>query len=496
MKIAKLKLKNFKGYETETIVDFSDLTAFVGKNDIGKSTILEALDIFFNDSSACVKLDKTDINIHSAERGDKTISITVCFKDLPSKIIIDSTNYTTLKQEYLLNENNELEITKKYPDAGKAKVYIRALHPSNSMCSNLILKKANDLRNIINDLNIKCENNSINAIMRKTIWNYYNDNLQLKNTEIEISSQGDAKAIWECLQIYLPLYSLFQADRRNCDNDSEVQDPLKEALKEILSDANLQEELINIELEVKKKLEEVSLRTLAKLKDISPVEAQKLSPAIPNVKWNEAFKNVSICGDNNIPINKRGSGVKRLILLSFFMAEAEKRMGEGNFSDVIYAIEEPETSQHTENQNKLVNAFLELAKSANVQIVLTTHSANIVKKLDFSDLRIIRNVYGKPHIENIEPNNLPYPSLNEINFIAFDELNEEYHNELYGYIEGKGLLNEYEKGKDTIPYKRLFKGEIKQNDIILSTKIRHQIHHPENILNPRFSQNDLKESIS
>jgi len=116
LKIAKLKLKNFKGYETETIVDFSDLTAFVGKNDIGKSTILEALDIFFNDSSACVKLDKTDINIHSAERGDKTISITVCFKDLPSKIIIDSTNYTTLKQEYLLNENNELEITKKYPE--------------------------------------------------------------------------------------------------------------------------------------------------------------------------------------------------------------------------------------------------------------------------------------------------------------------------------------------------------------------------------------------
>lgn len=46
MKLTKLKLKNFRGYREETIINFDDLTAFVGKNDVGKSTILEALDIF------------------------------------------------------------------------------------------------------------------------------------------------------------------------------------------------------------------------------------------------------------------------------------------------------------------------------------------------------------------------------------------------------------------------------------------------------------------
>ena len=44
----------------------------------------------------------------------------------------------------------------------------------------------------------------------------------------------------------------------------------------------------------------------------------------------------------NIPINKRGSGVKRLILFKFFRAEAERRLQESNTTSIIYAIEEPE----------------------------------------------------------------------------------------------------------------------------------------------------------
>lgn len=58
MKIVSLKLFNFRGFKNETIINFDDLTALVGKNDIGKSTILEALDIFFNDGKGVVKIDK------------------------------------------------------------------------------------------------------------------------------------------------------------------------------------------------------------------------------------------------------------------------------------------------------------------------------------------------------------------------------------------------------------------------------------------------------
>ena len=46
MKLKKLKLKNFRGYSSEVEIEVTDLNVIIGKNDIGKSTILEALDIF------------------------------------------------------------------------------------------------------------------------------------------------------------------------------------------------------------------------------------------------------------------------------------------------------------------------------------------------------------------------------------------------------------------------------------------------------------------
>lgn len=86
MKISCLKLKNFRRYSQEIKIDFDDLTAFVGRNDAGKSTILEALDIFFNDGKGVVKIDKNDINVNERRNGNTETVITVCFDDLPNSI--------------------------------------------------------------------------------------------------------------------------------------------------------------------------------------------------------------------------------------------------------------------------------------------------------------------------------------------------------------------------------------------------------------------------
>jgi len=43
MKIKKLILENFRCYKDKTEIEFQDLTIFIGKNDIGKSTILNIL---------------------------------------------------------------------------------------------------------------------------------------------------------------------------------------------------------------------------------------------------------------------------------------------------------------------------------------------------------------------------------------------------------------------------------------------------------------------
>lgn len=360
MKLKHIKIKNFRGYSNETIVSFENFTAFVGKNDIGKSSILEALDIFFNDGSGVSKIEKEDINVSLRAEDDETI-IAVSFCDLPNRIVIDATNETTLSEEYLLNADGDLEIIKKYKNGGKPKIFLLANHPSNENCSDLLQLKNNELKRILDANNIQCENRNTNAIIRKAIWTHYQNDLRIQLQEIEIN-KGDTKAIWEQIARYLPLFSLFQSDRQNSDRDSEIQDPLQGAVKEILSNEQIIQHLQYVANEVKLKLTEVSNRTLAKLREMDADIADSLNPSIPSAEslnWKDVFKKVSITGDENIPINKRGSGTKRLILLNFFRAEVEHRQQGNTNHSVIYAIEEPETSQHSENQRMIIKALVE-----------------------------------------------------------------------------------------------------------------------------------------
>lgn len=498
MKISQVKITNFRGYKDETAIDLNDLTVFVGKNDVGKSTILEALDVFFNDGKGVIKLDKEDINKQGFAEGNSAICIAVVFEDLPTSLVIDSTNATTLQDEYLLNRQGKLEIVKTYPNAGKEKVSVKAHHPSNSACADLLLKKQKDLQAIIKKDSIACDDEKKNAVMRKAIWQHYAEYLQLQDIEIDVTKE-DAKNLWDQLKNYMPLYSLFQSDRKNSDGDSEIQDPMKLAVQEILKDTSIQSSLSQIATEVDSKLKEVADRTLEKLREMNPEIANSLNPVTPSaetLKWADVFKNVSISGDEDIPINKRGSGVKRLVLLNFFRAEAERRKTEKNVPDIIYAIEEPETSQHPNHQKKLIDAFIEMSEGQHTQIILTTHSPAIVKMLNFEHLKLIKGEQSKEVI-TIERHNLPYPSLNEVNFLAFNESDDGYHNELYGYIESEGWLSDFKDGKSTRSYTRLkSNGQTQQEQKILSEYIRHQIHHPENTHNQRFTTEELQLSIS
>lgn len=498
MKIHNVTLTNFRGFKESITIEFDDLTAFVGRNDIGKSTILEALDLFFNDGKGVIKYEPGDINVNS---DSNYYSIGVTFVELPESIVVDASFQTSLAGEYLLNSNGELEIVKCFNGKKSTGVYIRANHPTNVHCSNLLQKKKNDLKDIVKDYAILCDNHSINSVMRRAIWDYYADDLQLETVDIDISSGDDTKKIWTKITSLLPVYALFQSDRQNNDKDTEIQDPLKMAVAQFFQDADLQETLEQIARQVEERLKDVSNRTLAKLREMDPKVADSLKPIIPpatNIKWAKVFDGVSLSTDENIPINKRGSGVKRLILLNFFRAEAEHRQQEGDNTGIIYAIEEPETSQHFANQKLLADALVELSHAHNTQVIMTTHSGVIVKRLQYNDLRLINvNDNGDKYISRVANGLLLYPSMNEVNYSAFDEVTEEYHDELYGFIEGRGWLKEYERDKPERTYFKMGKdGSKLEKKHTLTHYIRDVHHHPENPYNAKYSEQELSESIA
>jgi putative ATP-dependent endonuclease of OLD family len=84
-----------------------------------------------------------------------------------------------------------------------------------------------------------------------------------------------------------------------------------------------------------------------------------------------------------------GSGVRRLILLNFFRAKAEKNLSEIDAPGVIYAIEEPETSQHPLNQRILFSALRDLSEQPGCQVIFTTHTPVLLREIPLAALKHI-----------------------------------------------------------------------------------------------------------
>ena len=386
MILEQVKIKNFRGYQTETIIPISNLTAFIGKNDSGKSTILEALEIFFNNS--LVYCEKDDLNITA---DNNKIEISCVFSDFPNELIIDAAIPTTLQAEYLLNAENKLEIKKVFPATAakpKEKVYIICRHPSIANGNDLLTLKKAELKKRATDLNIPVEdyNGNINSSIRQAIRESF-DNLELQETELLVDKE-DTKKVYNTLKSYLPLYALFQSDRQSKDDDKEVADPMKIAVQQALLE--LTEEIEAIKTEVRNKAVDTANRTLEKLKEMSPELANELIPDFKSEpKFDSLFK-LTIKSEENIPINKRGSGIRRLILLNFFRAEAERLREQHQGNQIIFAFEEPETSQHPDHQEMLIKAFMELSNTGNSQIILTTHTPALGGLLPLNSLRFIQ----------------------------------------------------------------------------------------------------------
>ena len=84
-------------------------------------------------------------------------------------------------------------------------------------------------------------------------------------------------------------------------------------------------------------------------------------------------------------------------MLNFFRAKAEKE-AEGQSTGVIYAIEEPETSQHPHNQILLIKALEDLSERSECLVLLTTHTPMLARRFNQDALRLVTQDAGLPVI--------------------------------------------------------------------------------------------------
>jgi putative ATP-dependent endonuclease of the OLD family len=127
MRLIGLTVENFRCYGAPVSVRIGDLTALVGRNDVGKSSLMDALAIFFGFAEP----DKDD----ACKSGDPaSMRITCEFDQLPPQLIVDAEFPTTLLAEHLESSSGTFVVRKTYNCSGAkpktASVDAICLHPT------------------------------------------------------------------------------------------------------------------------------------------------------------------------------------------------------------------------------------------------------------------------------------------------------------------------------------------------------------------------------
>lgn len=198
-----------------------------------------------------------------------------------------------------------------------------------------------------------------------------------------------------------------------------------------------------------------------------------------------------------------GSGILSIFRIVYSLIEDKQ--------DKIIMIDEPEAFLHPIAQQNLLKVLEEESKTR--QIVFTTHSPymfrGVSRNSKFISFKHDKKT-GVTKTKTIDNFILPLgPTYGEINYFVYNLPTEEFHNELYGYLEylyriyksKTGNFDNYLALKN--PKEKVRRKEWRDNrkkcqklPCSLHTYIRHYIHHPENTCkNKKYSSLDLKKSI-
>lgn len=208
--------------------------------------------------------------------------------------------------------------------------------------------------------------------------------------------------------------------------------------------------------------------------------------------------------NNEIPIDKLSTGEKQIVFRGTQLLRNSNNLNGG-----IILIDEPELSLHPKWQDKILKYYRNLFTnngSQFAQIIVATHSEYLLRSAlkDRENVLVIVLNESGGHIEAKKitiPTVLPTITLAETNYIAFGIASNDYHIQLYGYLQSKTGKNRIKECDDYIvthssydatKYAKLSSHGTTQYQT-LPTYIRNAIDHPDsgNI----FTSEELECSI-
>ncbi|WP_313105199.1 AAA family ATPase [Pseudescherichia vulneris] len=205
-----------------------------------------------------------------------------------------------------------------------------------------------------------------------------------------------------------------------------------------------------------------------------------------------------------IPVDNLSTGEKQIVFRGVFL------LRNTNILDgAAVMIDEPELSMHPKWERKILSYYKQLFFTSGrqtAQIIFATHSDHVLRealvdKLD-SIVITLEEKSGVIACRNINaPSVLPSITTAETTYLAFDVVSNDYHIELYGWIQDKEQKNSIKACDDFIKMHSSYdpsrharpSGHGRTSYETLCTYIRNAIHHPDS--GNTFTESELRLSI-
>lgn len=407
MKIQSARIRNFRTLADVT-VNFDSVTTLIGPNGTGKSTVLRALDWFFNGRPGSLSEDDCAFGAVT-----EPIEVQVTFGELSANDRAELGKYAPA------GTTSFTAWKRRSPDGTETlSANSKSYGPFNSVReqSSASDKKLayNSLRNTEPELGLPAWSNTENALQALTAWESANTASlvdapeSLQTNFFGFNSGGKMSGLFDFVLVTADL----RASEESVDGKASI---IGRILERSVERAAADEEIAKIVEESRVKQQQVyddkfkdQLEALTEqlnevVASYSPGRTVTVSPSDIELKASRTTFALSVVdGATETAVDRQGHGFQRTLLISALQLLAQS--GAASTDGVIcLAIEEPELFQHPVQAQTFAKVLRALAEDSQkrIQVTYATHSPYFLEARHFDQVRRLTRSSTSPPVVTV-----------------------------------------------------------------------------------------------
>ncbi|RXJ80170.1 ATP-dependent endonuclease [Arcobacter sp. F2176] len=379
MKIEKIKIKNFRLLKDSVLEMKDELSLLIGRNNSGKTSLLVLFEKFYNNDS----FQYDDFSLCLREQIN-TINEDTNILDLTIQMILEVSYNQIDNLEHLSEFILDLD-----PDSNSVKILFE-----------VTIKKDK----LLPLLELLTESNKKIRYLKKNLHNYLKTSIYSFEDEEDLLEENRYKLIKKDIGQIRKLinFQIIHAKRNVSSSDDNKGKKILSIMttkyfnQKSISNTNFSDintKMIEMDETLNDEYNTEFRNFLTSGKDFLNLDTLKV---VSDLESNEVISNSSkvVYGDtsNHLPEHLNGLGYMNILYLLLDIEMKKESFIEEQKDINLLFIEEPEAHTHPQMQYKFIDKIKKVFEEIdNLQTLITTHSAQIVSKCDFKDIRYLLN---------------------------------------------------------------------------------------------------------